>query len=81
MCMNAAGAVLAIDTDRQEATVDTGRRTQTVSLAVMTLEGKALARGDWVLIHTGFAVERLDKDSVADLLALRDEMREGDRHG
>lgn len=77
MCLNAAGPILALDADRHEATVDVDGVTRSVSLAVLELEGCTPGPGDWVLVHTGFAVEVLDDRAVSGLLALREEMREG----
>lgn len=77
MCLSAAGHIVSIDADHHEAVVDIDGMTRTVSLAVLTLEGRALAPGDWVMVHTGFALEVLDERSVTDLLALREQMREG----
>lgn len=78
MCLSAAGPILSVDLDRYEAVVDVDGTERTVSLAVLALEGGAPAPGDWVVVHTGFAVEVLDDGAVADLRALRAEMREGD---
>jgi hydrogenase expression/formation protein HypC len=76
--LSAAGRIVSIDADRHEAVVDVDGMTRTVSLAVLALEGGTLVPGDWVMVHTGFALEVLDEDSVNDLLALREQMREGE---
>ena len=81
MCLSAAGCVLTIDPGRHEADVDVDGTTRTVSLAVLTLDGRHVTPGDWVLVHTGFAVDVLEEGAVADLLALREEMREEMREG
>lgn len=78
MCLSAAGRIVSIDADGHQAVVDVDGTTRIVSLAVLTLEGRALASGDWVMVHTGFALEVLDEASVTDLLALREQMREGE---
>ncbi|HEX6312355.1 MAG TPA: HypC/HybG/HupF family hydrogenase formation chaperone, partial [Acidimicrobiia bacterium] len=75
------GPILSVDDDRHEAVVDVDGAPRTVSLAVLALEGGVPGPGDWVVVHTGFAVEVLDERAVADLLALRAEMREGDARG
>jgi hydrogenase expression/formation protein HypC len=80
MCLSAAARIVSIDADDREAVVDVDGMTRTVSLAVLTLEGRTPALGDWVMVHTGFALEVLDERSVTDLLALRAEMREGEPH-
>jgi len=78
VCLSAAGPILSLDAERHEAMVDVDGATRSVSLAVLELEGCPPRPGDWVLVHTGFAVEVLDDDAVTELLALREEMREGD---
>ena len=35
------------------------------------------AIGDWVLVHAGFAIERLDPEDALETLALFSEMQEG----
>lgn len=52
-----------------EATTDVDGRARTVSLAVLTLEGVDVGVGDWVLVHTGFAIRRLDPSEAQELLA------------
>ncbi len=53
-----------------EAVAEVDGRPRTISLAVLTLEGGAVAPGDWVLVHTGFAVRRLEPVEAAELLAI-----------
>jgi hydrogenase expression/formation protein HypC len=45
-----------------------GERALTISL--VTLE-ESVTAGDWVVVHSGFALERLDADEAADALSLR----------
>jgi hydrogenase maturation factor len=45
-----------------------------VSLALLVLEGEPVEPGDWVLVHTGFAVSLLDPAEGAELTRLRREM-------
>ncbi len=70
MCISCAGRVVEIDAERHEAVVEVDGAERTVSLAVLTLDGRAVAVGDWVLLHTGFAMEVLDPEAAADLVAL-----------
>lgn len=60
-----------------EALVEVDGRARTISLAVLTLEGGAVAPGDWVLVHTGFAVRRLEADEADELLGLHRAMHQG----
>lgn len=52
-----------------EATADVDGRARTVSLAVLALEGEDIGVGDWVLVHTGFAIRRLEAPEAEELLA------------
>lgn len=45
-----------------------GERALTISL--VTLE-ESVTAGDWVVVHSGFALQRLDPDEAADALSLR----------
>ena len=56
--------------ERHEAVVDVDGETRTVSLAVLTLDGQTVATGEWVLVHTGFAMEVLDAALASELVDL-----------
>ena len=45
-----------------------------VSIALVTLEDPVVA-GDWVVAHSGFALQRLDPAEAADAVALRGDAR------
>lgn len=74
MCLSNAGRVLAIENHGREAVVDISGTTIRVSLAMMLLEGRPITTGDWVLVHTGFAIEVLEPAEAAELTALHEEM-------
>lgn len=60
MCLGIPGQVIEfVDTERQLAKVDVGSVRRTVHVGLLTPEG--LAEGDWVLIHVGFAISRIDE--------------------
>jgi hydrogenase expression/formation protein HypC len=66
MCL---GEIVRLDTVRGDSgTARLGGRTLTVSL--VTLE-QAVSEGDWVVVHSGFALQRLDPDEAAEALSLR----------
>ncbi|MFO7589935.1 MAG: HypC/HybG/HupF family hydrogenase formation chaperone [Acidimicrobiia bacterium] len=75
MCLSNAGRVLTIENDGREAVVEVSGTTTRVSLAMMLLEGHPVTTGDWVLVHTGFAIETLDSDEAAELTSLHEAMR------
>lgn len=64
MCLGVPARVL--ETDGELATVDVGGARREVSL--MLLDG--VAAGDWVILHAGFAIQRLDQEEAEKTLAL-----------
>lgn len=74
MCLSCAGRIVEIDSDMHEAFADIDGHLCTVSLAILTLEGRSVAIGEWVLVHTGFAMEVLDPAVASELVALHREV-------
>jgi len=37
---------------------------RTINVALLDSDGQATAPGDWVLIHVGFAISRIDEDEA-----------------
>ena len=68
MCLTAAGCVLSVDDDRGAAVVQADGRRWEVSLAPIVLDGGLVAAGDWVLVHTGFAVAVIDERDARELI-------------
>jgi hydrogenase assembly chaperone HypC/HupF len=62
--------VLSVDARGREAVVDVDGTERRVSLAVLTLAGRTVEPGVWLLVHTGLAVETLDPGDAAELVAL-----------
>ena len=70
MCLAIPGKIVEIDTKNQHATVDYGdgtKRQANVSLV-------DVKKGDFVLVHAGFAIEVLDKKEAMETLDLFREM-------
>lgn len=61
-----------IRVDGDEGTVESGGLELRVSLALLAHP----AVGDWVLVHAGFALERLDRQEAEETLAMLREMIE-----
>lgn len=59
MCLAIPGEIVEIMPDRPLATVDVTGVRRAVNIAL--LDGERLAVGDWVLIHVGFAMSRIDE--------------------
>lgn len=64
MCIGVPSQVL--ETDGEEATVDVGGVRRTISVMLLT----GVNAGDWVILHAGFAIEKIDPDEAAKTLAL-----------
>ncbi len=61
MCLGVPAMVVEIvDPGRSTALVDMARVRRVVSTAVLDVEGDPVQVGDWVLVHTGFAVAKVD---------------------
>ncbi len=60
MCLGIPGLITELDSvDGQYAWVDVGGARRRVNIALLTEE--ATRPGDWVLIHVGFALARIDE--------------------
>lgn len=74
MCLGIPGQIVEIlDVDQQRARVDVDGVRREVSVALMGVGGAEGARvGDWVLVHVGFAMARIDEEEARETLdALR----------
>ena len=71
MCLSDLGRVVAVDEVRHSASVDVGDRVIQVSTVTLGLDGPQPAVGDWLVVHTGFAVERLSATAAADIQQAR----------
>ncbi len=67
MCLSDLGRVVDSDEARHSVSVDIGDRVIPVSTVTLGLDGPSPAIGDWLVIHTGFAVERLTAAAAADI--------------
>jgi hydrogenase expression/formation protein HypC len=60
MCLGIPGRVVEfVDEGRQLARVDVASVRRTVHVGLLLAEG--LEAGDWVLIHVGFAISKIDE--------------------
>jgi hydrogenase expression/formation protein HypC len=68
MCLGIPGQMVAfVDENDQLARVDVSGVTRIVNIGL--LEDEPLAVGDWVLIHVGFAMSRIDEEEARLALA------------
>src|SRR5271165_6397423 len=79
MCLGIPGRIVAIiDAGEASAMVEVGgvRRPVNISFIVDDDHPAAACLGQWVLIHVGFAMSRLDEEEAARTLALLRELDE-----
>lgn len=79
MCLGIPGQIVEIvDHDAKLATVDVGgvRRAVNIAFIVNKEHPVDACVGDWVLVHVGFAMVRIDEQEAAATLALLREMGE-----
>lgn len=79
MCLGIPGQIVdIIDEQAKIAIVDVGGVRRSISLAFLVNDERPVASclGDWVLVHVGFAMVRIDEEEAAATLALLREMGE-----
>ena len=78
MCLGIPGQIVAIiNADDALATVDIAGVRRPVNIAFIIDDRSAdECIGDWVLVHVGFAMSRIDADEAARTLALLEELGE-----
>jgi len=73
MCLEIPGEVVELlDSNRHLATVDVAGVRRNIN--VLLLEDEGLAPGDWVLIHVGFAMAKIDQAEAQSALESLREM-------
>jgi hydrogenase expression/formation protein HypC len=78
MCLGIPGRIVAItDEARKLATVDVAGVKREVNIACI-IDGRAVVDcvGDWVLIHVGFAMSRIDERQARETLQILTELGE-----
>jgi hydrogenase expression/formation protein HypC len=88
MCLGIPGQIVEVaDREAGLATVDVSGVRRAVSVALVDEPGAPVGEGDWVLVHVGFALARIDEEQARETLELLrrgaelqrelDEMRQG----
>ncbi len=71
MCLGIPGQIVTLgDAAHGGATVDVSGVRRQVNVDLVMGDKAGLHVGDWVLIHVGFAMARIDEDEAAHTLAL-----------
>lgn len=81
MCVGIPGRVIEINhAEHRIATVDVGGIRRKINLACIVDEEHPVEScvGDWVLIHVGFAMSRIDENEAEETLRLLRELGEAD---
>ncbi len=77
MCLAIPGLVLeVVDEERRLAKVDVAGVRRNVDVGLLDAEGDRAVPGDWVLIHVGFAISKVDEEEARATLALLESMGE-----
>ena len=75
MCLAIPGQVVeVVDDERRLAVVDVAGVRRTVNIALLDVDGTTAGPGDWVLIHVGFALSKMDEQEAQATLRLLGEM-------
>jgi hydrogenase expression/formation protein HypC len=71
MCLAIPGQVIEfVDEPNRLARVDVAGVIRTVNVGLLDNDGDAAEPGDWVLIHVGFALSKVDEDEARATLEL-----------
>ncbi len=72
MCLAIPGQILEfVDETNRLAKVDVAGVQRTINVGLLDADGTSVDAGDWVLIHVGFAMSRIDEDEAR---ATRDQL-------
>ena len=80
MCLAIPGQVIeVVDDANRLAKVDVAGVRRTVNIGLLDGEGQSAGAGDWVLIHVGFALSKVDEQEALATRKLLEEMGDGYR--
>jgi hydrogenase expression/formation protein HypC len=73
MCLAIPGQIVKLLPEHKDlATADVSGIKRNINIGL--LEGEGVKPGDWVLIHVGFAMSKIDEDEANATLALLEEL-------
>jgi hydrogenase expression/formation protein HypC len=71
MCLAIPGQVIEfVDEANRLARVDVAGVVRTVNVGLLDRDGEAAVPGEWVLIHVGFALSKVDEEEAAATLRI-----------
>jgi len=65
LCLAVPAKVLKVEGDHAEVDIGGIRREASIAL----LAGEGVAEGDYILIHTGYAISKVSSEEAAEILA------------
>ncbi len=75
MCLAIPGRIIDVaDEANRLARVDVAGVQRTVNIGLLDGDGGGVGPGDWVLIHVGFALSKVDEEEAAATLSLLEGM-------
>jgi len=75
MCLAIPGQVLEIvDETNRLAKVDVAGVRRNVNVGLLDVDGEGIVPGDWVLIHVGFALSKIDEEEAMATRRLLEDM-------
>jgi hydrogenase expression/formation protein HypC len=75
MCLAIPGRLMeVVDDANRLALVDVAGVQRTINIGLLDAEGEGVQPGDWVLIHVGFAISKVDEAEAAQTLSLLEAM-------
>ncbi len=75
MCLAIPGRVVeVVDVKNRLALVDVAGVKRTVNIGLLDVEGASAGPNDWVLIHVGFALSKIDEEEAHATLTLLQEL-------
>ena len=79
MCLGIPGQIeRVVDAERNIAEVDVSGIKRDVNVSCVVTDGRTIddCIGDWVLVHVGFAMSRIDEQEAAETLAILEKLGE-----
>jgi len=65
MCLAIPGQIVEfVDEPNRLAKVDVAGVKRTINVGLLDAEGSGVVTGDWVLIHVGFAISKVDEEEA-----------------
>ena len=75
MCLAIPGQVIEIvDSENRLALVEVAGVRRNVNVSLLDEDGQSAQPGDWVLIHVGFALSKVDEEEAHATLSLLEKM-------